>query len=147
MSLFLNGIPYAIDLKKLDDEFGVPSEGQSFGYQALAKCIGYPVDSSRYKGVIDAWRKKLLKNHNVLLLPIGQKQGLKVAAPNERIDYAGAQVDRGRSHLRKATLVSGTTDTHRLDEGHRALQANIAQLAQINLKLQTRVMPKELPIP
>lgn len=76
---FLGGIPYALDIKKLNETYPLPSLdlNRLISHEELAAVIGERVGSQRYYGVINAW-KRLLRNEHAVHVLWEKKEGVRV---------------------------------------------------------------------
>lgn len=83
--VFFGGLPTAIDVKKLEDRFGVPEEGTLIRHADIEACIGVKWRTPRYTTVLNAWRKKLESPHN-LHTAVEPGEGLKILTADEAVD-------------------------------------------------------------
>lgn len=119
---FFRGVPTAVDVKTLDDFFKVPAEGALIRWTEIEEVLKMQKDSYRYKTVVHTWRKKLLREHNILLVAeIGK--GLTAATPDARIDWSGKKVAQGRRYIIRGSTVAATTDKTRLTESNKESMA------------------------
>lgn len=115
---FFGGVPTDPDVKKLEAQFGMPTPGTLISHHDIAACIGVPWRSSRYRTVVDRWRRKLMRESNV---DTGAEPGvgIKVLTPPERLvasekDFKGAVVDIGRAGTRITAIpAEGLTEPER----------------------------------
>jgi hypothetical protein len=111
--LFLGGVPTAPDIKAIEDAVGLPGEGALVSWEMLEKILNKNRGEHRFKTVVTAWRKKLMRDHNVLMVARGG-EGLVAATPDERIDYGSRQQKIGVRHIRRGAVVAALTDGTRL---------------------------------
>ncbi len=106
--LILGGIPYALDIKKLEDAFPVPSltEGRILVHDELVEVLGIEARTHRYYGVINSWRNKL-KTVYAIHVHWEQTIGVRVLNPAElhmrtegRIRQKGGQFSRSVNELK-----------------------------------------------
>lgn len=141
MSEYFKGIPTKIDVEKLDQCHGVPSEGTIFTFDQLAESAGLLRDSHRFRTVLNAWRKQLFRDHNILLVSIGQGR-LKASEPDERIDWASRKVHSGRRAIGRAIVVAYQTDQKRLTDDKQKTARDIVSMNESKMRLAAGVMPK-----
>lgn len=138
--LYFRGIPTGTDVRKLEDQFGVPAEGTVIHRNDIAKACELDPQSNRYASVLHAWRSKLLTRDNVLLIA-GEETGTLVAAdPEKRIAWSASQVKRGRRAIGKAIAVSYATDERRLSADSAKSRTAIVGLNEGKLRLAANVM-------
>jgi hypothetical protein len=116
------GVPTAPDVKRLDEALGVPIEGSVILYDRLSEIIQAPKKSNRFRTVLNAWRRKLFREHNIELDPTGDAQGLIVLPPGGRIGKAVRNHASGRRKQKRAWYLSSMTDRERLSPTERNAQ-------------------------
>lgn len=141
MSEYFKGIPTKIDVEKLVEYHGVPAEGTIFTFDQLAESAGLLRDSHRFRTVLNAWRKQLFRDHNILLVSIGQGR-LKASEPGERIDWASRKVHSGRRAIGRAIVVAYQTDQKRLTDDKQKTARDIVSMNESKMRLAAGVMPK-----
>jgi len=135
----LGGMPTKIDVDRISERFGVPKEGDTIKRSDIASALRMDADSHRFRTVLDAWRKMLFREHN--LLTVGDGNGnIRVADPAERIDWATRRVASGRRCIGRAIAVAHQTDAARLSADQRKTQASIVDLNLKRLQLAAGVM-------
>ncbi|MBX3703979.1 MAG: hypothetical protein KF822_09415 [Steroidobacteraceae bacterium] len=82
---FFGGIPADIDVRKLEERFGDPQEGQEFGHDEVEAVLGLERGSNRYRTVTDAWRRRLLNQRNIEVGAV-PGVGFRCLTPAERVD-------------------------------------------------------------
>ena len=99
--LFFGGIPTAPDVKKLEDRFGILKAGTLISHAELSSCIGVPWKSTRYRSVVESWRKKLMREHNI---DTGAEPsvGIRILTGPERIAASEADFGSAVKKTRKA---------------------------------------------
>jgi hypothetical protein len=105
-TVFNSGVPTEPDVKKLFESFGEPAVGAKVTYDEISKAIREEVGSNRFRSVVEAWRKTLYRNHNIVLRAV-PGVGFEVMDPTSRILYCGARV---KSHLRGVNRVSNVAE-------------------------------------
>jgi len=143
----VRGVPTQPAVDRLMDCFGVPDEGDTIAWETLEGALGLGRDTCRFRTVVDAWRGKLFREHDVFLVAVGGGGGLLVAPPNRRIDAAARKVEQGRRAIERGILIATSTDRVRLEDGRRAAAANIASLSGAVFRLHARADRAPLPLP
>lgn len=120
--LFLGGVPTEPDVTKLIEAYSALRPGDEVAHDDLAAVIGVSKDSHRYTTVIGAWRKRLLKMHNIDLAPV-RGVGFRVLEGMERInagvkDYGGGvrKIARSEGRIRRVPQETLTQDQQRVSE-------------------------------
>jgi len=119
--IHIGGTPTAPDVQKLIDHFGQPTEGTEITWEEIAGVIHEPITSNRYKTVTNAWRRRLMRDHNIHLVAIGNGLGLVAADPIKRISDSARKFNGGMRRIKRAAVVAGTTDRQRLDDEQRRI--------------------------
>lgn len=68
--LFFAGVPTGADVRKLKEKFGRPEAGAEIPHEEIEACIGVERKASRYHSVTSAWRRQLLRDHNLDLAAV-----------------------------------------------------------------------------
>lgn len=139
--VFFRGIPTKIDVEKLLNRYGVPKEGFTVEKKAIAETLELDVKSHRFGTVLTAWRNRLFREHNILMVSIGEGV-LKAASPDERVDYSSRKVSSGRRAIGKAIVVAYATDANRLTDESAKTRASICAMNEAKLRLAAGVQPK-----
>ena len=95
--LYWRGVPVGPDVDVLDRHFNGLTHGQVLAHDDLSDVMGYSRGSSRYRSVINAWRRQLLREHGIELQSV-RSIGLRVMTDPERVD---AHVDKAALGIRK----------------------------------------------
>ena len=107
------GLPTGPDVKKLNEQFGVPEPGAVVGYDVVAAVIGAKPRSSRFVSVTNAWRKGLLKGPNTLLI-CEDGQRFRALSFGDRVGHARGEHARGARQIRRATVYASLIDLDQL---------------------------------
>ena len=78
------GIPTDIDVRRLQEKFGVPQPGESISYALISEVLGNSRTESRFWVVTGAWRRQLFRENNLVTEAIrneGLSAQLQAAAP------------------------------------------------------------------
>lgn len=105
---FAHGIPTEPDVAKLIEAFSVPPAGTIIKHNDIESIIGKRT-TNRYKSVTTAWRRKLYKDHNVVMGSVATV-GYKSLLPDERADFIGKKYKTGVRHVRRSQSVAIRTD-------------------------------------
>ena len=135
----LGGIPTKIDVDRLAAYYGVPKEGDTIILKDAAKAIGMDAKSNRFRTVMNAWRRQLFRELNLLTVGNGQG-GIRVADPAERIKWSASRVNSGRRAVGRAIAVASTTDKARLTDDQAKTLDSIVALNASRLRLAAGVM-------
>lgn len=143
MQSIVKKLPYEPDLRKLDERFAEIPVGMEIKWAELADACGWPVGSARFKSITFAWRKRVFRDRNVLLLAV-PGYGVKAVDPAERVTHASHKT---KSHLRgisRAGHIVARTDIISLPDHLRRTADHVLHVASA-LKLASILKPKPLP--
>jgi hypothetical protein len=144
-NLFLGGTPTKLDVDKLRDKFGVPKEGDVITFDDLESVLSVSRRTFRFKTVLNAWRKALDREHNVVFGP-DRGKGLICLPPNERIELSLHKSRIGVRMVGRAGRIASCTDRARLTpENQRAADHMERSVAAIKLALATSAKAVKLP--
>ena len=113
---FFRGVPTEVDVKRLEDAFGIPSEDTLIDYGEIENALQLAKDSSRFETVLRAWRGKLEREYNLLMVSV-RGQGIKAATPDTRVTWASKKLKQGRRAIVRGSGIAATTDANRLSDG------------------------------
>lgn len=142
---FNSGIPTAPDVKRLGDAVGVPAIGTVIEYKAVEDAIGSKRDSSRFRSVTEAWRKKLEREHNILVVAIANV-GFKFATPSERVENSAMRFKSGLRKIRRAATIAEATPDDGLTPDEKRARAHIGATGAA-LLLMNATKAKEIKFP
>lgn len=120
---FRGGIPYALDVKRLDEAFPVPSlaEGRLIGHEEIEAVIGEKHGSQRYYGVVNSWISRS-RNQNAIHLVWEPGDGLRVLDPAGLFKHGEKRTIQKIRQTVRAVKIFAWVDRARLDEmGQRRL--------------------------
>ncbi len=144
--LYFRGLPTGTDVRLLTDRFGVPPEGAEIDYSEIADLIGCAPGSVRFRTVTDAWRRKLEREHNSVLLPVGA--AFKCADPHERVSHSGSRFRAGLRIALKAGSRAQATDRKRLSpEDQRAADHIVGMSASFRQAQSAAARELAYPVP
>lgn len=115
------GLPYGPDVRKLEEAFPTPEEGQIIGHDEFEKVLKMKRGSARYYGVINKWRGNSTSKSG--LFPERDIDtewisgvGLKVLAPAERLHHGERDTRASIRHRTRARNRTLATPRDRLDD-------------------------------
>lgn len=95
------------------------NEGDAISKEEIAEVISENVNSCRFSTVVNAWRKKLDREYNVVTK--GRNGKIIVLDPHQRTDFTGRMMYSGIKRVARAGDVASRTDRSRLtDAGARS---------------------------
>jgi hypothetical protein len=106
----LNGRSTTPDIETIIKNYPVESMeiGKEIAKNDIAECISTPNNTHRYHTVTSAWRKKLLRDHNIYIGVIDKK--FVVQSNSQRIERSSAKIKSGlRSVVRGGNLANKTS--------------------------------------
>jgi len=135
--LFFSGVPTGPDVDKLEKEYGVPVAGAMITYDAITRTIGSDHRDHRFRTVTAAWRKRLERDHRVLLEAI-PCEGFRAMTPDI---LAESQVKEFSGHIkgqRKAVYRVGYVTGAQLTPENAKKQAHLISVGNaVRLALET----------
>jgi hypothetical protein len=145
---FFGGMPYGMDVKRLDEAFPISelTEGRVIEHDALSALLGEKRGTSRYYGVINAWLKRTL-NANGIYIAWQPGDGLKVLDPAGVLNRAETLTRQKMKQTGRAIKTFAWVDRSRLDEvGQKRLdhQVRVAQAIKAALDERRREFAVEL---
>lgn len=145
----VNGISTAADVIKLNEKFGVPSEGTKIPYADVSAVIKHPPGEGRWYVITRAWRHQMFRMHNVWVEPFRNEEGdiepaFIVADPSMRLRRGVVNHNSGMRRLRRVGVLLATTDRGRLDsQGQQAWDHVSQRNAMVQLTdRQARFQPR-----
>jgi hypothetical protein len=117
----VNGLSTELDVRKLLDRYGSPAEGTVIAYLDIATVIGHEYGSKRWWTVVSAWRRKLLREHNLCLAPKQAGESFEVKDPEGRLKRSFDGHRYGVRRVKRAGKLLVTTDLSRLPPDRRAV--------------------------
>lgn len=118
MSARFGGLPTDVDVRMLFEAFTVPEVGTVIPYASIADILKTPARSNRFRTVVEAWRRRLAREHNVYLRA-SDGAYTAMTAP-ERVDFGGSKLRSSLRAMRRAHTVVGGTDRSQLTDVQRA---------------------------
>jgi hypothetical protein len=132
-TVFLGGIPTEPDVKRLEEALGVPEEGAVVSWEALEGVLHDHRRAHRFLTVVNAWRRKLHREHNVVMVAV-RGEGLMSAPPDVRLDSGARRIRSGfRSIFRAGTVLEGTDRNRLTTDQRKALDHNLRVSTQARM--------------
>lgn len=103
------GMPTDVDVQRLQENIGVLVPGDEISYSQIDKVLGMHRSNHRWKSVVNAWRKKLDREQNIILKAISNK-GFVALDGSGRADYCGRVYKGGLRRIVRASVVATRTD-------------------------------------
>ena len=131
--VFLGGLPYAIDVKRLEEAFPVSAlnEGKTIDHETLEKLLEVKRGTQRYYGIINSWIKRE-RNQNNVHLAWQPGEGLKVLNPAELLDEGDRKTLKGIRGTIRGISTYAWVDRNRLDDtGKQRLDHKITVAAKL----------------
>jgi len=115
-NVFRGGVPYSVDVKRLNEAFPVPSltEGRVIKHEQLEAIIDAVKGTQRYYGVIHSWISQS-RNSNAIFIAWEPKVGVKVLDPASLLTHAEMRTRQKIRQTGKAIRIYGFVDRGRLD--------------------------------
>lgn len=113
---FRGGVPYALDVNRLNEAFPVPSltEGRVIKHPQLEAVINTPFGSQRYYAVINSWISKNKNAHGIYVI-WKHTVGIEVLDPAKLLTHAEDKTREKIRQTRKAVTILAWVDRSRLD--------------------------------
>lgn len=132
-------IPTKSEVDFLIERIGIPAEGRLVKRLEIQAAIGREVSESRYRSIVNSWKKRLFGQYDVLMLTDHQG-GYFAATPEERITRAISLRESAVMQMGRATVIAASADSRRLTEESAAVQQAIRlQISDAKLALYQRI--------
>lgn len=149
MNVYRGGVPYAMDIKRLNDAFPLPSltEGRIIEHEQLEETLGLhrANGNQRYYSVINAWRHQLLAANGVFLA-WKATIGVEVLDPAGVLSHADGKTRQKLRQMGRAIRLYGWVDRSRLDPVGQQVFDHKRRVCAL-LEDSLRSARKDLPIP
>lgn len=110
----VNGIPYNLDVQKLEEKYPTPSEDEIIRHAEFEELLKIPQKTQRYYGVINTWRRNLRRERNIDTEWV-HGVGLKILNPADRLKESERNIKQGIRHTGRAFKRLAITPRDRLD--------------------------------
>ena len=143
-TMYFSGVPTDPDVTMLSDAYKqLPDE--TIPYSDIEKIIGCPRQSNRFRSVTTAWRKKIERETDHILIAI-RNDGYKKATPKERVTFCGRKINSGIKFIARGAKVAASTDTRTLSPEDKKICDHFSRAASA-VSMAIRVAPKEVQAP
>ncbi len=132
-SIFLGGMPYGPEVKKLEEAFPVPLlvEGKKILHEQLEGILDLKRGSKRYYPIVNSWIKRR-KNENAIVIVWEPKHGIAVLGPGEIMHVAETRTIQKLKQTGRAVRLYQYVDRKRLDAiGQQRLDHQLRMAAAI----------------
>lgn len=143
--IFNGGISTEPEVNELFEKFGIPIAGQQFSYREIETVLRISRTATRWKSVVGAWRKRLFRQHNILLKAI-PNEGFQAMGNSERVTFSSGLFKGGLKRLSQAATVASSTDRTGLSDEEKAAADHI-QKTGANLRLAAQTAARQLVYP
>lgn len=141
---YFKGIPTKVDVDKLIKHIGIPDVGKKILYEEINEILGIEKTNNRWFTVVTTWRKKLFRDHNVVLEAVPNQYFLCLSA-NERVSFASKKINTGKKIIFKGIRIAQSSDITGMDEESKKLYGHITSIPN-KLRLARLTEAKDLPI-
>lgn len=128
--VFFGGVPTEPDVNKLLATYGTPSEGAVIFYDDISQVLQQDRHSSRFKTVVSAWRKQLLKSYN-LDSKAKAGEGILILTPEERVCESGKNLLSSARQVRRGFVRASTVPVARLDTINRQKHDHMMRIGRV----------------
>ena len=139
MDIFRGGIPYAIDVRRLQEAFPTASlvEGLLVTHSELEGVLDCKRGTQRYYGVVNSWIKH--ERHSNGVFAVWEfAQGIRILDPSGVLDYAETRTRQKIKQTGGAIRTFAWVDRQRLnDTGQKRLDHQLRVAAAIAASLDT----------
>jgi hypothetical protein len=143
-TIFPGGLPTEPELAKLDAAFlPVKTPGFVIKHEEFEAVIGSKRATPRYRTVLEAWRRRILKHHNHITGPV-RGVGIKFLLPDEQSEKVCDQFGQGMRKVKRAHALSFRTDVARMSPEYRRSNEHVQRVTSA-LILHAATAAKELP--
>jgi hypothetical protein len=115
---FFGGVPTDIEVKQLSERFGVPVAGQIVTYESITEAIKVDKSTYRWRTVVTAWRKKLEREHNIILKAI-DNVGFEALNAAGRVELSARVFKQAVRRTGRAANIAAQTNRAELSEDQR----------------------------
>lgn len=143
MSFIVTGIPTEPDVNKLIEAFKVPEAGVVIKHSEVSAIINAKPNHHRYRVVTYAWRKRLYRDHNVILGSV-KSIGFKSLLPDDRAGFIGSKYKSGIRQVKRSQSVAMRTDLAGMTPESKRVVNHVRHTAAA-LVLADATAAKELP--
>jgi len=145
--IFNGGRSTEPEVNDLIEQIGVPSVGEQIPYTQIEAIIKVRRRTFRWNSIIIAWRKRLEREHNILLKAV-PNEGYEVLNNSGRINLGGKFFKEGLRRVGRAVKVVSCTSRDGLSDQEKKAADHIQTTgAAIHLSAQTAARQLTYPDP
>lgn len=130
--IFQSGVPTEPDVKRLIEAFPKLVEGQTIAYQDIEVILGIDRKQSRYRTVTTAWRRAMLRVHNIEIEAV-KSLGFRVMPPNDRLTGSVKRFGRGVRAVGRSVGTMRRVPAERLSEEQQRVYDHASRRMQSTL--------------
>lgn len=112
---FFGGIPTDVDVEMIVKAIGVPKVGDNISYAQLESILRLKRTENRFTTVINAWRRKMDREHNLLMKAI-PGVAFEVLSASGRVDLSSKVFKQALKRTGRAVAIAARTDRKELTE-------------------------------
>lgn len=143
-NVWVHGIPTDADVKRIIDEIGIPEPGTLVTYGRLEEAIDIERTENRFKSVVGAWRKKMLREQN-LVTECVRGEGVLFCGAERRVDVSERFLVKGARRIAHGVKVAVSTERAGLTEASCARLDNAVRIGTKGLEsMRTENKNREL---
>lgn len=139
---FFGGVPTEPDVNEIMRLTRDYEEGGLISYRMIEQACGESKHSNRFRTVVIALKKKVMRERNWLLVA-EPNEGYVIADPQKRVSYSVSQVHGAKRRIIKSAAIAATTDADKLTEEQRRLRDHIRDIPA-RLRLAELTAPKPI---
>jgi hypothetical protein len=142
---FNGGISTEPEVNDLIEQIGIPVPGDQISYLRISEIIKVKKGTSRWSSVVSAWRKKLERQHNVILGAV-PNEGYEVLSNSGRVNLGGKFFKESLRRMGRAVKVVTSTDRAGLSDDEVKAAEHI-QKTGASLRLAAQTAARQLAYP
>lgn len=112
---FFGGIPTDVDVEMITKAIGVPKVGDKVTYAQIESVLRLKRTENRFITVVSAWRRKMDREHNLLMKAI-PGMAFEVLDASGRVDLSSKVFKQALKRTGKAVAIAARTDRKELTE-------------------------------
>jgi len=107
-SVFFGGLPTDIDVAKIEESIGVPEIDVLIPYSSIEAATGIARSSNRFKTVLEAWRRKLRNEKNIVTECV-PGDGVKAATNSRRLELVDIGIKQSSRKVVRVIKIAEST--------------------------------------
>jgi hypothetical protein len=119
--IYFGGIPTGPDVNRLVDAFKVQEMnlGDLIPYEKVSEIIGQGQNSSRWRSITNAWRKKIENEHNIIIRCDNEKPAFRLIKEGEKVKYSSEKICSAAKAARRSLAILTVVNLKELTEDER----------------------------